>query len=563
MERKEIFERFKQDPHVSVLIIGAGVNGIGTFRDLAFQNIDVLIVDRGDFCSGASAASSHMIHGGIRYLENGEFRLVKEAVQERNHLLKNAPHYVKPLSTVIPIYKWFSGLFNAPLKFLGIKDKPSERGAIVIKIGLVIYDLFSGGKSRLPRHKFKPKSITLREFTSINPDIIFTAHYQDAAMVSPERICIEMIVDGEFVNQNAHALNYVSIQDTDGTSIRLVDQISQEIISVQPKIVINAAGPWIDIVNKRLNYETKLIGGTKGSHLILDNPELHAAIGGNEFFFENKDGRIVLINPYQDKVMVGSTDIPIDDPDKALCTDDEIDYFFEMVSSIFPAIPVFREQIVYQFSGVRPLPTSDSSITGQISRDHSIVSIEQDSSNHFPIYNLVGGKWTTFRSFSEQITNMCLALLSAKREIDTTELPIGGGQDYPRSPSYVKSWIESHAKNTGLSTERVAKLFERYGTKSTQFIKSLSKRSEKLLLHIPEYSQSEIQFIVTNEKVIHLDDFLLRRSSLAKIGLLSMNAINEIAEIVGKELSWSDHQVQEEIQRSVNILSTRHGVSFH
>jgi glycerol-3-phosphate dehydrogenase len=104
------------------------------FRDLVLQGVDVLMVDQGDFCSGASAVSSHMAHGGIRYLENGEIRLIREAVQERNRLIENAPHCVKLLATVIPIFKWFSGLFNAPLKFLGLLDRLSERGAVVIKI---------------------------------------------------------------------------------------------------------------------------------------------------------------------------------------------------------------------------------------------------------------------------------------------------------------------------------------------------------------------------------------------------------------------------------------------
>ena len=140
--RKEIITRLKTDPKVSVLIVGAGINGIGTFRDLALQGVDVLMVDRSDFCSGASAASSHMVHGGIRYLENGEFRLVREAVAERNRLLENAPHLVKPLPTVFPIFSWLSGLLNAPLKFLGLLDRPAERGALVIKLGMLLYDAF-------------------------------------------------------------------------------------------------------------------------------------------------------------------------------------------------------------------------------------------------------------------------------------------------------------------------------------------------------------------------------------------------------------------------------------
>src|ERR671923_2203533 len=147
MNRNEILTALKNQPEVSVLIVGGGINGIGTFHDLALNGVDVLLVERGDFCSGASAASSHMAHGGIRYLENGEFRLVREAVQERNHLLQNAPHIVKPLPTTIPIFKRFSGVLNAPLKFFGMLNKPSERGSVVIKLGLMIYDAYTDAQN--------------------------------------------------------------------------------------------------------------------------------------------------------------------------------------------------------------------------------------------------------------------------------------------------------------------------------------------------------------------------------------------------------------------------------
>src|SRR5215211_9520648 len=152
MNRNEILTALKNKPELSVLIVGGGINGIGTFRDLALNGVDVLLVERSDFCSGASSASSHMAHGGIRYLENGEFRLVREAVQERNRLLQNAPHVVKPLPTTIPIFKRFSGMLNAPLKFLRLLDKPSERGSLVIKLGLILYDAYTGRQRTLPRH---------------------------------------------------------------------------------------------------------------------------------------------------------------------------------------------------------------------------------------------------------------------------------------------------------------------------------------------------------------------------------------------------------------------------
>ncbi|MFC1936639.1 FAD-dependent oxidoreductase [Chloroflexota bacterium] len=152
--RDRVLASLSNNPEVDVLIIGAGVNGIGSFRDMVLQGLRVLIIDKGDYCSGASAASSHMAHGGIRYLENGEFRLVKEAVQERNRLLKNAPHYVKPLPTTIPIFHIFSGILNAPLKFFRLLEHPSERGALVIKLGLMLYDFFTKSQRTVPKHQF-------------------------------------------------------------------------------------------------------------------------------------------------------------------------------------------------------------------------------------------------------------------------------------------------------------------------------------------------------------------------------------------------------------------------
>src|SRR5512141_270482 len=211
MNRNEIISSFKNNPEVSVLIVGAGINGIGTFRDLALNGVSVLLVDRGDFCSGASSASSHMAHGGIRYLENGEFRLVREAVQERNRLIQNAPHLVKPLPTTIPIFKTFSGLLNAPLKFLRLLDRPSERGAFIIKVGLMLYDAYTGKQRTVPAHKFQGREASLKRWPKLNAEIINTATYYDGAILQPERLGVELVLDAEADHPGARALNYASL----------------------------------------------------------------------------------------------------------------------------------------------------------------------------------------------------------------------------------------------------------------------------------------------------------------------------------------------------------------
>ena len=562
MNRQEVLDHLRKNPRVSVLIIGAGVNGIGTFRDLAFQGVDVLLVDRNDFCSGASAASSHMIHGGIRYLENGEFRLVREAVQERNYLIKNAPHYVKPLPTIIPIFKLFSGLFNAPLKFFGMLDKPSERGAIVIKVGLMLYDAYTGKDRIVPKHQFFSQQETRKIFSGINPDVIYTARYYDGLLLAPERLCIDMLLDGERANPNAHALNYLPAIGSTKNTITLKDQMTGYILEIEPRIVINASGPWIDITNEKLGYETQFIGGTKGSHLIIHHPGLRQLIGENEFFFENTDGRIVLISPFEDKVMIGTTDLPVKDPDSVRCTDEEIDYFINMVKIVFPEISFDRDQILFTLSGVRPLPASESTTTGQISRDHSIQITPPGEKFAFPIYHLIGGKWTSFRAFSEEVTDKVLIELDRTRKTSTLEIAIGGGREFPRNSNDFESWINNSASATDSSKESIRILLARYGTRSEEFLMQGSTITNKQLSSLPEFTKEEILHLIQTEKVVHLDDFVLRRSNIAKSGLSSEAVIVELAEIIGIGLGWTKAQLESEIRRTSDILKDYHGVEI-
>ena len=562
MNRNEILSALKNKPNISVLIIGGGINGIGTFRDLAINGVDVLLVEKSDFCSGASAASSHMAHGGIRYLENGEFRLVREAVRERNRLLQNAPHLVKPLPTTIPIFKRFSGLLNAPLKFVGMLDKPSERGSLIIKLGLMMYDAYTGRQRTVPKHQFLSRNRALAKWSQLNPEIVNTATYYDGAILNPERLALELVLDAEAENSNAHALNYVSMVGGSEDTIILRDELTDESYDVRPKLVINAAGPWIDFANRKLGLSTRFIGGTKGSHLVLDHPELRQIIGEHEFFFENKDGRIVLIFPLYDRVMVGTSDISIEHPDEAQCTEEEVDYFLEMAHRVFPGLKLAREHIVFRFSGVRPLPHSSSAkTTGQISRDHSIEVLSGDWTNlAFPIYSLVGGKWTSFRAFSEQVTDKALAHLGRRRQKDTRALPIGGGRGYPRDRAEMQRQIESLSARTGVARERLKLLFERYGTRAEAIATFMNGGTDFILRSLPEYSRREIAFLVQHEKIQHLDDFLLRRSMLAMLGRLTRAGVDELADVFANALGWNAERKAAEVTRILSILADRHGV---
>ena len=563
MNREETLRAVRGKPNVPVLIIGGGVNGIGTFRDLALQGVDALLVDGGDFGSGASAGSSHMLHGGLRYLENGEFRLVKEALHERNRMLDNAPHYAKPLRTTIPIFCWFSGMLNAPLKFLNLLNRPGERGAIVIKLGLMLYDSLVRDQRKMPGHEFRLRSAALAEYPRLNPEIVCAATYYDAWMPYPERICLEMVLDAEASHAGCHALNYVSAAAGDDESVTLQDELGGETLTVYPKVVVNAAGAWIDFVNRRLGQsQPRFIGGTKGSHLILDHPDLLEAIRGSEIFFENDDGRIVLIFPYLGRVMVGTTDIRVENPDDAAPTEAEVDYLLGMIDKVFPMIPVNRSHIVFSFAGVRPLPYSEAGATGQISRDHSIQTFPASHRRKYPIHSLVGGKWTTFRAFAEQTTDRVLEDLGQPRQTSTKNVSIGGGRGYPCSQAAREIWLRRLQSTSELPLERLRQLFERYGTRAADFAGYISRANDEPLAHYPGYSRREIEFILKAEKPGRLDDLVLRRSVIAMLGGLNRDLLDELAELTAQALGWSAERRQQEIGHTVEVLRHKHRVDL-
>ena len=566
MNRRDNLQAVRANPDVSVLIIGGGVNGIGLFRDLALNGVDVLLVERGDFGSGTSAGSSHMLHGGIRYLENGEFRLVNEALRERDRMLRNAPHYAKPLRTTIPIFRWFSGLFNAPLKFLNLLDRPGERGALVIKFGLTFYDFLARRDRQLPRHEFRLREAALRAYPQLNPAIVCAASYTDAWMPCPERICLEMALDAQASHDRARALSYVSAIAGDKDSVTLRDELGGGEFRVRPTVVVNAAGPWIDFVNTGLGMgRQRFIGGTKGSHLVLDHPELLAAARGSEIFFENDDGRIVLILPYFNRVMIGTTDIRLDQPDEAVASDAEIDYLLAMVARIFPDIRAHRSQIVFTFSAVRPLPFSDgghASNAGQISRDHSIGSLPADAERAYPIHSLIGGKWTTFRAFAEQAADVVLADLGRRRRAHTRDLRIGGGRDYPPDDAARDQWLSDLKARCHLPLERLRQLFERYGARAEAVALFIAQASDKDLSALPAYSEREILFILEHERVERLDDLLLRRTLIAMLGQVTPALLAELADISAATLGWSDQRKTAEIKRLVELLRVKHRVDL-
>ncbi|MGR9193807.1 FAD-dependent oxidoreductase [Rhizobium leguminosarum] len=559
MKRQEILDGLRQSPKVDVCVIGGGINGISVFRELALQGLSVLLVEKHDYCSGASSALSRMVHGGLRYLENGEFKLVQESLVERDRLLRNAPHYVAPLPTTVPVFDIFSGLGNGIVRFLGLGRRPSRRGAVAIKAGLSIYDFLTRKRALMPRHQFRGRRTTLAKWPALNPDIKSSATYFDAWVSHPERLGIELLQDGLLAKFGAMALNYAELQRTEDGQYRVEDQIGGASVSVEPALIINATGGWIDLANQTLfspeARPSPLMGGTKGSHLIIDNADLRDALADHMIYYENEDGRICILFPYLGKVLVGSTDIRVDDPETVRCEADERDYILQSLAFVLPGIPIRPEQIVFQFSGVRPLPASTDSFTGRIPRDHFCTLVEPKDGGP-PVLCMIGGKWTTFRSFGELAADMALAKLGRRRRVATTDRPIGGGRAFPANAF---AWLTQMAANKGLSGGRMAELFARYGTDAEAIAGFTAAGPDAALPHAG-YSIRELQFLIREEAVEHLDDLLLRRTTLAVSGELTLDMMDAALDLLAQEKRWTLAHRAGERDRFLTLLNQRHGV---
>jgi glycerol-3-phosphate dehydrogenase len=283
---------------------------------------------------------------------------------------------------------------------------------------------------------------------------------------------------------------------------------------------------------------------------VLDHPELVKATGDDMIYFVNRDGRICIFYTVGGKIIAGATDIPTEDPE-AVCDEAEVDYILEAMRLAFPSIRVDRSHVVFRFCGVRPLPRSDALTPGQISRDHSFPVLAPGNGIDFPIYSLVGGKWTTFRALAEQVADEILRVLGRQRLCDSADLPIGGGKGYPRLPEH-----------TGLAQERLTTLLDRYGTGADRVAAYLQAGPDAPLSCHSGYSRREIEFMARNERVVHLDDLILRRTLMGMLGEVSFPLLKELATIVSPVLGWSQQDADAEVERTVELLKRVHGVTL-
>ncbi len=515
-----------------VIVIGAGINGTGIARDAAMRGLKVLLLDKGDIGSGTSSYSGRMIHGGLRYLEHGDIGLVRESLRERANLLRIAPHLVKPQPLFIPFYQ-------------SNKHKPWQ-----VKAGLTVLDLFAiCSRSSLGVHKTLSRQSALERMPGLNPDGLTGAGVMtDAYADYAERLCIENALSAS--REGAGIITYAAVEDlmveqgrVKGVHFR--DVIGQRTYKVRATVTVNVAGPWVDRVLQTGPKTERLIGGTKGSFLVVDS-----FVDGpiDSCFFEAvADQRQVVVLPWNGCYLLGTTDIRYDDdPDDAAAGQREVHYLLEETNRAFPRAKLTRDSIRFTYAGVRPLPYMPQGAEGSITRKHIVY-------DHGPrvegLISIVGGKFSTFRSLARETVDCVLGKLSSSASrrpgsgcrTDAMVLP-GGSEDFP-------SFCAQFGKEAGIPEKSRERLLRVYGTRSAEILTLVKDTGDELKQPLDPNTGAigaEILFAFRHEFAETLVDVLLRRTMVGYESAFDPIGVENAVRVARKYLAWSDERVEEE-----------------
>nr|WP_322866344.1 FAD-dependent oxidoreductase [Aquicoccus sp. G2-2]MEA1113632.1 FAD-dependent oxidoreductase [Aquicoccus sp. G2-2] len=510
--RAEMCARIAALGQVDVVILGGGVNGVAALRDLALNGVSAALIDTGDFCAGASSASSRMIHGGLRYLEGREFRLVAEATQERNMLLEQAPHLTKTLELVVPVPRLLGGFGRAIGRFAGLWQDSGPLSLAALEGALRLYEFLGRGSRFVPKHHV---ALSRADFPQGMPEkISAVVTYYDGQFLHPEALVLEMLEEALAQGEQVAALNHADWA-FDGGGFTITDRFGGAVGRVVPKLVINASGAWIDRANAALGLKTAYLRGVKGAHLVLDNAALRARMDGRAFFFDDGSGRMVIALCVQDNVLIGTTEVEVADPDDKRVDGDEEAYLLRAIDGLFSDISVTEEDIVSMTTGIRPLRMAGGSVTAA-PRDHKL---EEDAVGDVPVLSMVGGKWTTFRAFAEQASDRALAYLARARAVSTRDRPYPG----------------IAVPELSGDPARAAVLIRRYGARAGEVAAFCEAVADRALAGAPDYTAGEIAWIIHARGAATVEDIALRRTHLTLGHGLDLATLDDLAAILGAE----------------------------
>ena len=525
-----------QDYPFDVIVIGAGINGAGIARDAAMRGLRVLLLDKGDISSGTTQWATRLIHGGLRYLQHYEFPLVRESLHDRERLFHIAPHLVRPLGFLVPIYDYM------------------EHGKLLVQLGMFFYDALSFDKS-VGNHKMYSAQQTLEHYPSLNPDgLKGAAFYYDGQAEYAERIAVESAVSAR--EHGAVVLNYARAdrlitENGSVTGIEFTDMLDDEHHAARAPVTVNVAGPWVDEVLAGLEgrSEERMIGGTKGSHLVVN--AFPGAPQSALYVEARGDGRPYFIVPWNGRYLIGTTDYRYDgDLDYVSAGEDEIDYLIDETNRVIPEADLSREKILFTYSGVRPLPYQAEGAEGSVTRSHVIYDHDDKDPEIGGLISIIGGKLTTYPTLSRQTVDKVygkLHLHAPKSRADRVPLPGGATPDF-------ETFAANFKATSGLTEDLAERLLKLYGVRAPDV---LAEAGEDASLRMPLVSPftletgvigAEILYAFRREMAQTLADVLLRRTMVGMGPNVALDVDEAAAGVAVKHLGWDEQRAKREVQ---------------
>lgn len=505
-----------------LIVIGGGIIGTGIARDASLRGIKTLLVEKEDFGYGTTSRSSRLIHGGLRYLRMLEFHLVQQDLHEREALLKIAPHLVRPFPFIIPLTSLYY--------------------RIALSIGVRMYDVMASGKS-MPSHQH----LSRREALEMEPELeelkglAGALLYYDCQAPFTERLGIENVLSA--VERGASILNHACVvgflrDGSDVCGVEVQDALSGEVHRVKARLVVNAAGHWVDCVRDLLHGgPASTVRRTKGIHLLTSKLTKKALV-----LFHPSDGRLFFVMPWLDYTLIGTTDTDYSGDLDAVCADEnDAAYLLQGIRHIFPKLR--SEDILYTTAGLRSLAHIGGEKPSDITREHKVLDHKQrDGIEGF--VSVLGGKITAYRAVAKDGVDVVCRKLRLKATCTTAEVPL------PGAPAVSQEKVAKAAKENGLPVETVAHLAALYGSHLSQvleFVQRDKRGGQPICPHCPDIL-AQVEHSVKEEGALTVGDFLLRRTTVGLGSCQGLDAVETVAKEMGRLLRWSKTEQQRQVE---------------
>ncbi len=514
--------------------------GAGIARDAALRGYRTLLLERKDFAYGTTSRSSKLIHGGLRYLELFDFGLVRESLAERERLQRLAPHLVRPLPFIVPVYRG------------------ARRGMITVRVGMKLYDLLTPGK-RTEHYRTMSREETLRREPHLEPrDLQGAGFYFDDLLLLPERLCLENVLSAQ--RWGTSVFNYAEVARIAAVSgqrsavrweIGVRDVLTGDVATVTARVLVNAAGPWVDQIRRLAGVDQgrRCLRTTKGIHLVLPRITDHAV-----YIAAKRDERMFFVIPWREFSLVGTTDTDFEgDLDRLAATRQEVQYLLQETQRVFPTARVREDEIAYTYAGVRPLTFEEGRAASAVSREHTVVPEGENGT----FLSITGTKLTCYRSLAEEAVDRIGQLLGRGAPCRTHRLALDGSDG--EETMEVRLWadVADLARRSGLDPEQIQNLMGTYGRRYSAVL-AIAERApelrERLCKQNPDI-RAQLVHALGHELTETLSDFLLRRTGIGTSRCMGRDCCERIAAWMGEARGWSSARVDREIQEYLDEIA--------